>query len=98
MTERDLHDMGGNIGPASMANPRSDDDSAGDYAESISATVGTDEANPSVAGSDESGSAATPPVATTHGDYLSIDEVDNLGRGADGETSARLQQVRDGEL
>ncbi len=101
MTERDLHDMGGDIGPASLTTAQSDgdgDDAGSGYARTVFRTAGSDESDPYVAGPQESGSAAAAPVATTRGDYLAIDDADNLGRGADGETAARIEQRDDGDL
>lgn len=100
MSESNLHDMGGNIGPASVRASSAKDgsgratDAAPEegYAESVSATVGTDEQDPGIAGSDESGSAGVPQSADAPSEYVSIDDADNLGRGADGETADRLAQ------
>ena len=102
--DSNLHDMGGNIGAASVrASSARDggglsDDAApkSGYAESVTAAVGTDEQDPSIAGSDESGSANVPPTPGARSNYLEIDDVDNLGRGADGETADRLQQQDEG--
>jgi hypothetical protein len=98
-----LHDMGGAIGAASIrgssapADADIPEDAAAPksgYAESLpDATVGADAPRDSpVSGSDQSGDIAPTPVAGAPSEYLSIDDADNLGRGADGETAARLEQ------
>ena len=81
MTERDLHDMGGNIGPASdrAASAKDGDatDSApqGGYAQDVDpSVVGEATQNTVTEGSDRGGSSATPPVAGAPSEYVSIDE------------------------
>ncbi|RKS73800.1 hypothetical protein CLV35_2291 [Motilibacter peucedani] len=89
-----LHDMGGAIGPApdfTAADP--DGDEQGGYAREVDpSAVGQSPQDPEIAGSDRGGNANTPPVAGARSEYISIDDTDNLGRGADGETADRLEQ------
>ena len=102
----DVHDMGGNIGPASIRpsserqGSGSDADSTapqGGYAESLDPTTGPDEDFQERSGAVTGGDSAPPPVAGAPSEYVSIDEVDNLGRGADGDGQARLEQKKAGE-
>ena len=103
-----LHDMGGEIGEASIRGSGARDgsgeaqDSAPTegYAESLpDATVGADAPRDSpMSGSDQSGDIAPTPVAGAPSEYLSIDDADNLGRGADGESADRLEQQREDRL
>jgi hypothetical protein len=102
-TDSGVHDMGGDIGAASIrgsSDPQGsglpEDAAAPDsgYAESVpDVTVGADAPRDSpVSGSDQSGDIAPPPVPGAASEYISMDDADNLGRGADGETAARLEQ------
>jgi hypothetical protein len=70
----DLHDMGGDIGPASIAGSGD----RRDIDEVVRASGGNDEIS-SVTPSDQTG----------------IDEVDTVGRGADGDTEARIAARHD---
>ena len=98
-----LHDMGGNIGGASdrASSDKNAQPSAptNGYSEEVDASVvGQQAQDEATAGSDRGGNANTPPVAGAKSEYISIDETDNVGRGADGETAARLAQREAGEL
>lgn len=81
-------------------NPQQDDRREGAaYSRDMGPTVGRDEEQPNIAGSDESGYAAPvapPVVAGAPSNYLEIDEGgDQSGRGADGDTEARLDQKQE---
>ena len=101
--QSDLHDLGGDIGAASIRGssspegariPENDAAPQTGYAESVSdETAGLSlHGDSPVAGSDPSGDISPPPVPGAPSEYLSVDDADNLGRGADGETAARLEQ------
>jgi hypothetical protein len=103
LTDSGVHDMGGDIGAASIRGssaregadiPENAAAPSSGYAESLpDVTVGADAPRDSpVSGSDQSGDIAPPPVPGAPSEYLSVDDADNLGRGADGETAARLEQ------
>jgi hypothetical protein len=106
----DVHNLGGDLGPASVrASSARDggglaqDAAAGaGYAQDLGPMSGRDEEQPAVAGSDESGYAAPmapPVVAGAPSLVVDIDEGgDNLGRGADGDTAARLEQKQNSGL
>lgn len=98
-----LHDMGGDVGAASIRGssapegariPENDAAPESGYAESVSdETAGLyPHGDSPVSGSDPGGDIAPPPVPGAPSEYLSIDDADNLGRGADGDTAARLEQ------
>lgn len=98
-----LHDMGGNIGPASVRGSSApsgggaSDDAApqSGYSEDAGPMAGRDEEQPQLAGSDESGTTI-PTIAGAPSLIVDIDEAgDQTGRGADGDTAARLQQQQE---
>ncbi|NHC12760.1 hypothetical protein [Motilibacter deserti] len=103
----DVHDMGGNIGPASIR-PSSERQGSGSdadstapqegYAEPYGVTAGPDDEFQERTGAVFGGDSAPPPVADAPSEYVSIDDADNLGRGGDGDTEARLQQKESGEF
>ena len=102
-----IHDLGGDIGAASIrgsSEPQGSGSDADDsapkegYAESLDPTTGPDAIYQERSGAVEGGDTAPPPVADAPSEYVSIDNADNLGRGADGDGEARLEQKRSGEF
>ena len=95
--EGSLHDMGGSIGPASLRGSSArgqggaSDDAAPEagYAVPVSPTTGRDDEQPNVAGAAEGGDIGPRVVAGAPSNYLAMDEADNIGRGADGDSAAR---------
>ena len=104
-----LHDMGGDIGAASIRGSSAREGGGGTeneaaprsgYAQSIpDSSVGADAPRDSpMSGSDQSGDIAPPPAPGAPSEYISVEDADNLGRGADGDTEARLEQEREGRV
>lgn len=103
-----LHDMGGDIGAASIraSSARGGSGSAQDaapetgYAQDLGPMAGRDEEQPGVAGSDDSGygSPVHAPVPGAPSLVVDIDEGDQVGRGADGDSAARMEQKQDSGL
>src|SRR4051812_42502130 len=103
----DIHDLGGDIGAASIRGSSERQGSGSDaddsapkegYAESLDPTTGPDAVYQERTGAVEGGDIAPPPVADAPSEYVSIDDADNLGRGADGDGEARLEQKKSGEF
>ena len=105
--ERDLHNMGGDIGPASIRGSNAPVDASTPPGYATRAPIGaadtpnvagTDEQQPHIAGSlDQSpGPAATADEPPRRGPDVEIDDVDVAGRGADGDTNARIEQKKRG--
>lgn len=95
-----LHDMGGAIGPASIRGSSAREGGGGTendaapregYATSVMPTTGRDEEQTQIAGAVEGGDLGPPVVAGAPSNYLAIDDVDNVGRGADGDAEPRRQ-------
>jgi hypothetical protein len=105
LPQHDLHDMGGNIGPASIRGS-SEPEGSGSDADSSAPKEGYAESGDPVSGSDDQfqersgavfgGDSAPPPVAGAPNEYVSIDDADNLGRGGDGDTQALIEQKHAG--
>lgn len=104
-----LHDMGGDIGPASIRGggvpaeglPGDEAAPSSGYSTSLSPTVGDDDSDAGVAGSDASdvspvGSPVTAGAGTPYAGGVDAMDADRSGSGADGDLEARLAQKRDG--
>ncbi len=81
--------------------PGSATESDASYARDMGAMAGRDEEQPNIAGSDESGydaPVAPPVVAGAPSTVVDIDDVDNFGVGADGDTEARTRQKNEQSL
>src|SRR3954466_5576143 len=84
-----VHDLGGEIGAASIRGSSERQDSGSDaddsapsegYAESTDPVAGPDDVFQERSGAVEGGDIAPPPSPDAPSEYVSIDDADNLGR------------------